>query len=109
MADTFDFGLISYPTLENTTAGIISSKPTDNILYALFFKFLGIAQHATFDFLPISWHAILETARRGGTAEIQQMAIDVQNAFAFKRLSSERYEQRIVHLQAFIRAYRVGA
>jgi hypothetical protein len=100
MDETFDFGLVSYPTLDGRTANVASEHLDEPDVHLHFLVFLGLAQHLGIDFIPVTWHTVLETARRGGTAEIQQMAIDVQNSYAFKRLSSERFEQRVRDLAA---------
>ena len=50
--------------------------------------FLGIAQGLNIEFLPISWDTGLAKVGEGGSAEINQSSIDVENTFAFKRLAS---------------------
>ncbi len=50
--------------------------------------FLGIAQSLNIDFLPISWDGAQAIIGQGGTADISQSSINLETAFAFKRLSS---------------------
>jgi hypothetical protein len=100
MGETFEFGLVSYATLDGDITSAAPEDLKENDAYDNFLSFLGMAQHLGIDFIPITWHSALEGARRGRTAEIQQMAIDVQNAFAFKRLSSEQLERRAKDMQA---------
>lgn len=60
-----------------------------------FLTFLGIAQSLNIDFLPISWDSGQANIGKGGTAEISQSSINLETAFAFKRLasvSSARFE-----------------
>lgn len=52
--------------------------------------FLGIAQGLHIDFLPVSWDTGLAKVGEGGSAEISQSSIDVENSFAFKRLVSAK-------------------
>lgn len=49
--------------------------------------FLGIAQGLNIEFLPMSWDTGLAKLGEGGSAEINQSSIDVENSFAFKRLA----------------------
>jgi hypothetical protein len=65
-----------------------------------FTSFLALVQSINVDFLPITWHSALVEARRGGTAQLQQMAVDLENAFAFKRLSPLHGEKGPQQLQA---------
>jgi len=94
MDETFEFGLVSYGTLDRVINSPVPEYAEAHDAYHKFLSFLGLAQHLEIDFIPITWHSALEGARRGRTADIQQMAIDLQNALAFKRLSSQRPEQR---------------
>ena len=47
--------------------------------------FLAIAQKNRIDLLPFTWNPALDTVGRGGTAEIRQSQIRLQQSFAFKR------------------------
>lgn len=53
-----------------------------------FLTFLGIAQTLNLEFLPISWDTGQATIGQGGTAEINQSSVNLETAFAFKRLTS---------------------
>lgn len=53
-----------------------------------FLTFLGIAQNLNLEFLPTSWDTGQANIGQGGTAEISQSPIDLETAFAFKRLTS---------------------
>ena len=76
-----------------TTSGNLSQSATSasaaaaNTPYDLL-TFLGIAQSLNIDFLPITWDAGQASIGQGGTAEISQSSINLETAFAFKRLSS---------------------
>ena len=69
------------------SATLASSAATD-VTYD-FLTFLGIAQHLHIDFLPISWDTDANIGE-GGTAKITQSSINLELAFAFKRLASVR-------------------
>ena len=100
MDGTFEFGLVSYATLDRVIDSAVSEHVEERDAHHKFLSFLGLAQHLRIDFIPITWYSALEGARRGRTAAIQQMAIDFQTALAFKRLSSERPEQRARDMSA---------
>ena len=53
-----------------------------------FLTFLGIAQSLNIEFLPISWDTRQANIGKGGTAEMSQSPINLEAAFAFKRLAS---------------------
>jgi hypothetical protein len=103
----FDVALLSYSSLSYSASdGIFPAPlpaPNASLLSAhvspsptvshLFLSFLALVQHFQIDFLPITWHSGLLDARRGGTAQLHQMAIDLQSAFAFKRPSPLRGER----------------
>jgi hypothetical protein len=101
--------LLSYNTLSSVSSDGISSSaplpppaplppssssiPPSPTLPHLFLSFLALVQYLEIDFLPLTWHSALLEARRGGTAQLYQMAIDMQSAFAFKRPSPLRGER----------------
>ena len=85
-----DSRLISFTVSENVylSATLASaSAAATNTLYDLL-TFLGIAQSLNIDFLPITWDAEQASIGQGGTADISQSSINLETAFAFKRLSS---------------------
>ena len=47
--------------------------------------FLAVVQRNRLDLLPFTWSPTLDTVGRGGTAEIRQSLIRLQQSFAFKR------------------------
>ena len=53
-----------------------------------FLSFLEIAQTLNIDFIPVSWDIGRARIGHGGTADISQSSINVETAFAFKRLAS---------------------
>lgn len=64
----------------------LASAAATNTPYDLL-TFVGIAQSLNIDFLPITWDADQATIGQGGTAEISQSPVNLETAFAFKRLS----------------------
>ena len=68
------------------SATLASAAATDTSYDLL--TFLGIAQSLNIDFLPISWDARQANIGQGGTAAISQSSVDLETAFAFKRLAS---------------------
>jgi hypothetical protein len=56
-----------------------------NLLWSLL-SFLSTAQNLNIDFLPITWAPALGDAGRGGTSKIHQSLVNVEAAFAYKRL-----------------------
>lgn len=65
----------------------LASAATTDTSYD-FLTFLGIAQSLNIAFLPISWDTGQASIGKGGTAEISQSSIDLETAFAFKRLAA---------------------
>ena len=83
-----DSRLISFISSGNssqsaTLASAIATSSSFDLL-----TFLGIAQSLNIDILPISWDGDQAIIGQGGTAEISQSSINLETAFAFKRLSS---------------------
>ena len=68
-------------TLASSAAATKTGTPYDLL------TFLGIAQSLNIDFLPITWDAGEASIGQGGTAEISQSSVNLETAFAFKRLS----------------------
>jgi Protein tyrosine and serine/threonine kinase len=99
--ELLDVGLVSYATLDNATTSTTSAQIKAKEPRSLFLLLLGLAQYFGIDFVPLTWNSMLEGARRGGTAEIRQMVIDLRNAFAFKRLAADRPDLRSRDLMAF--------
>ncbi|KIW13608.1 hypothetical protein PV08_08798 [Exophiala spinifera] len=88
-------GAFALPLLERPADSgqpLCINAPSQTLSH-LCLSFLALIQHLDVDFLPIAWHSALAGARRGGTAQLHQMAIDCQSAFAFKRLLPLRGEQ----------------
>jgi len=88
-------GAFALPLLQRPAASgqpLCINAPSQTLSH-LCLSFLALIQHLDVDFLPIGWHSALAGARRGGTAQLHQMAIDCQSAFAFKRLLPLRGEQ----------------
>ena len=83
-----DSRLISFTTSGSTSVSATSASATatTNTPYDLL-TFLGIAQSLNIDFLPITWDAGEASIGQGGTAEISQSSVNLETAFAFKRLS----------------------
>ena len=83
-----DSRLISFTTSGNfsVSATLASAATATNTPYDLL-TFLGIAQSLNIDFLPITWDADQASIGQGGTAEISQSSVNLETAFAFKRLS----------------------
>ncbi len=75
--------------ISSYTAGVLSKhvvrlgQTETNIPYDLI-TFLSAAQWRSVDFLPITWHPALDTAR-GFTARVHQSLISTSFTFAFKR------------------------
>lgn len=82
-----DNRLISF-TVSGTVSlsATLASAAATNTPYDLL-TFLGIAQSLNIDFLPIIWDAEEVSIGQGGTAEISQSSVNLETAFAFKRLS----------------------
>ena len=68
------------------SATIASAAATETSYDLL--TFLGIAQSLNIDFLPIPWNTGQANIGKGGTAEISQSSINLETAFAFKRLAA---------------------
>ena len=83
-----DSRLISFTNSGNLSlsATLASSAAATKTPYDLL-SFLGIAQSLNIDFLPITWDAGQASIGQGGTAEISQSSVNLETAFAFKRLS----------------------
>ena len=82
-----DSRLASFTTSGNVSVSATSaSAAATNAPYDLL-TFLGIAQSLNIDFLPITWDAGQASIGQGGTAEISQSSVNLETAFAFKRLS----------------------
>ena len=86
-----DSRLISFTTSGNfsisaTLAPSAAAAAATNTPYDLL-TVLGIAQSLNIDILPITWDAGQASIGQGGTAEISQSTVDLETAFAFKRLS----------------------
>ena len=77
-----DSALVSYTRSGESgqSAGSTSNHKYD------FLDFLAVAQSLKVDFLPITWEPALDKVGEGGTAKIPQSLINIQTAFAFKRL-----------------------
>lgn len=88
-ADSYiDSRLISFTTSGNfSLSATLASTAATSTNYDLI-TFLGIAQALNIDLLPITWDAEQASIGQGGTAEISQSSVDLETAFAFKRLSS---------------------
>ena len=83
-----DSRLVSFKTSGNfSVSATLASAAATNTTYDII-TFLGIAQSLNIDFLPITWDAEQASIGQGGTAEISQSSVDLETAFAFKRLSS---------------------
>lgn len=85
-----DSRLVSFISLGNSShsATLASASATATSSSYDLLTFLGIAQSLNIDFLPISWDGAQATIGQGGTADISQSSINLETAFAFKRLSS---------------------
>ena len=82
-----DSRLISFTSSGHFSASAtLASAVATSTPYDLL-TFLGIAQSLNIDFLPITWDAGQASIGQGGTAEISQSSVDLETAFAFKRLS----------------------
>ena len=82
-----DSRLTSFTTSGNlSVSATLASAAATNTPYDLL-TFLGIAQCLNIDFLPITWDAGQASIGQGGTAEISQSSVNLEIAFAFKRLS----------------------
>ena len=82
-----DSRLISFTTSGNySVSATLASAAATDAPYDLL-TFLGIAQSLNIDFLPITWDAGQANIGQGGTAEISQSSVNLETAFAFKRLS----------------------
>ncbi|KEF55588.1 uncharacterized protein A1O9_08338 [Exophiala aquamarina CBS 119918] len=92
ISGAFALPLLQRPAASDQLLGIHASSQT---LSHLCLSFLALIQRLDIDFLPIAWHSALAGARRGGTAQLHQMAIDCQSAFAFKRFLLLRGEQGV--------------
>ena len=80
--------LISFTSSGNfSQSATLASAAAKSSSYDLL-TFLGIAQSLNIDFLPISWDGAQAIIGQGGTADISQSSINLETAFAFKRLSS---------------------
>ena len=72
---------LSYNRSLSTDITAVASNLPGSLL-----SFLSIAQNLNIDFLPISWAPALDRVDRGGTSEIRQSLVNVETAFAYKRL-----------------------
>jgi len=92
------------PVLERWTFSSFASMPSSRstvgesstLRYDLI-TFLIAAQRRQIDFLPITWQPALDGVGLGGTAEIRQSLLKLQDNFAFKRTKESK---RVTHSKA---------
>jgi serine/threonine protein kinase len=84
----------------SSSASMPSSRSTvgesSTLRYDLI-TFLIAAQRRQVDFLPITWQPALDGVGLGGTAEIRQSLLRLQENFAFKRIKESK---RVTHSKA---------
>jgi hypothetical protein len=86
--DWFSNDLDSFMKSGNLFQTAASAKITAIDSQCNFLSFLGTVQNLKVDFLPITWQPALDSIGQGGTAKIHQVLVNLQIAFAFKRLAS---------------------